>query len=1149
MYNFLRFIKLSMKYFLYGFAVQLMFITLVFASEVNAQYESVRNVRVSINVHDRSVSKLFNQIESKTDFTFSFNKEDIRNLANFSLNMENVTVAEVLEIISKQAGLRFRQRNNNISVGIIPPSKRATLKKQLVIVEDITVKGKVTDENGGPLPSATVTLKGTQMGTFTDIDGNYRLTVPEDATLIFSFIGYQNAEIAVNSRTTINVQLFADLKTLQEVVVVGYGTTERKDLTGSVASIESKSLQQVYSQTIDQSLVGKLPGVFVTAVSGKPGAGATVYVRGLSALRGDNQPLYVVDGVPVIINPQFGGIGFGVSATRENPLLAIDPNDVERVDVLKDASAAAIYGSRGARGVVLITTKRGKSNTAPKLNFSITSSIQKPIDKYDYLNAAQWREYVTQQSELVNPAILPFFEPQNTIINDPDNFFGNEDTDWQDEVINKNALWMQYNVGLSGGSDKVSYSASANISDQEGILIGNNFDRYGFRGNLDGLVTKNLKIGTSISYNYAVNEASGIGTLGQANFRPDLGIRNTDGSFTSTPFFGGFLGPNVVGRNPVGGLAKQTEKTISQNLLGNVYGEYNILEGLSFRSDISISVSNDKTSDFSPSFSDEALFNLFFGQPADATLAKSYNASISTVFTNRFNYNAVIAEKHRIDASVGAEWNSFKIDLESTTYAGFPDDEELINTAAANRVTEFGGQSFEQGLNSLFGRVNYVFDDRYLATFTARRDGSTKFGPDNQYGFFPSGALAWNAHNEGFLRGNKLISQLKLRGSFGRTGSDNLPTFTYLSYIGSLQNGDSRYVNDNGLAPLGIPNESIRWEETDQLDIGLELGLFKNRLNAEVVYFTKNTSGIILFTPIPNETGFASFDSNIADVSNKGWEITLGGDIIRKQDIRWNSSFNISFIKNNVENLFGGTQTGFGNSGVREGYPIGSHFGYEVVSIAQTQEEIDALNANAPDGNYYSSLRGPGDYIFSDANGDGEISRDDFVYLGDINPDYYGGWNNTVTYKDLEFTFNFQYAQGLERNWSQLGSFLSVRDLYLNTTSIIYDTWTPENTGATYARIGSQTIGSESRSVGDASYIRLRTIGLAYNLPQALLGDRLRSVRIFVNANNILTITDYPGLDPESVNRTRNGSTTDTARDEGNYPIGKSFSFGLNIGF
>jgi TonB-linked SusC/RagA family outer membrane protein len=574
-------------------------------------------------------------------------------------------------------------------------------------------------------------------------------------------------------------------------------------------------------------------------------------------------------------------------------------------------------------------------------------------------------------------------------------------------------------------------------------------------------------------------------------------------------------------------------------LYGSIYGELELIKGLKFRSRLNTGLNDSKVESFSPSFSAEALFyGAYYSEPG-ARLSNQTNAGYTLGFENTLNYGNTFNGIHKLDAMVGISWDRSRLDLESQTYLGFPDDVYLTNIQSANRLVDWGSEAIENGLNSYFSRVNYVYDERFLVTFTARYDGSTKFGPDSKWGFFPSGAIAWNMHNERFLKGNPIINQLKLRASIGRTGQDNLPSFTYLAYYQSLDNGDSFYNGVNGIAVPGVPNTDIKWETTDQLDLGVEFGLFNYRLTGEIVYFEKKTSDIILLVPIPAETGSSSWRANVADVSNTGWEITLGGDILHAKDFRWNSSFNISFVQNNVDALKGGATSSNGSAGIMEGYPIGVILGYDVIKIAQTQDEIDALNDQAG-GAYQSTLLEPGDYIFRDVSGpagepDGKITTLDRTVLGDINPDYFGGWNNKLTYKNIDLSFNWQFVMGSER------AYTAISDLYYfsaesNSLSIVRDTWREDYTDAPYARLMSGTHGytPTSKSVVDASYLRLRSASFGYNLPEGLLNRlSIAGARFSLTCNNLITITKYPGLDPESVNTQRGGATVDMTSDGG----------------
>ncbi|MBD0833384.1 SusC/RagA family TonB-linked outer membrane protein [Aestuariibaculum sediminum] len=1109
-----------------------------------------QNAKIMVESNRKlTVDEVFELIMSQTDYTFVYQSDMFKGYPEISLKRGIIGANDLLNLSLNQDEFEFSFQDSNTIL----------IKKLIQNQQEFTLTGRVTDINGVPLPGVTVYVTNHDFkgkiekdfiirGTSTDFDGQYSVRAEVGNTLVASFIGYEMySEKIVEEKSIFNIILKEQISALEEVLVVGYGTTKKKDLTGSVGSVDSEDIQQIKTQTIDQALVGKVAGVFVQNRGGQPGAGAFVQIRGLSQIRGDNQPLYVVDGVPINITPNTETLGLINYGARENPLLSINPEDVERVDILKDASAAAIYGSRAANGVVIVTTKRGKQNQAPRFSFNASTTIQNPVDTYDYLSTSEYIDVAKANAQSVldqyPPVYWPLYFPNEyAMVNDPDNYFGSADTDWQDLITNKNALWTQYSFNVGGGSEKVNYFTSFGVSDQDGVMIENNFKRYSYSANIDANVTDNFKVGTSINYNYSVNKNKGFGSLGLGEFRPDLTPYNEDGTYAT---FDGMYGEQYT----LLGDGMQTRyKAVAKNLLGTVYGEVKILEGLKFRSQINIRQSQDRTDRFLTSKSTNALFEgLYYARPG-ANLEVQTNNGWSTTFTNTLNYNKSFGD-HTIDAVAGISWDRNRYDAESQSYRGFPDDNILTNIGSASFIDEASSEHLQQGLNSLFGRVNYNYKNRYLATFTARRDGSTKFGPDNQFGFFPSGALAWNVHNESFFNVES-INQLKLRASMGRVGSDNLPSFTYLAYYQSLENNDSFYDGQNGIAVTGVPNTGIRWEETDQLDLGLEFGLFGSRLNGEIVYYEKNTSGIILFTQIPSETGATSWDTNVADVSNKGWEFTIGGDIFRGENLRWNSSINLSTVKNNVDHLYG-ANTGF-QTGIIEGEPIGVITGYDVIKIAQTQEEIDELNT-AAGGMYQSTLTQPGDYIFKDITGDGIVNTRDRDPIGDPNPDFFGGWNNQLTYKNWDFTMNWTFVEGAERSYQPISNlyFMAPNS---NLTTLVNDTWAPDNTNASYARLGSRTHGftPTSRSVVDASYIKLRSASVAYNLPKQWFGKLgVTNTKLTLSGNNLIIISNYPGLDPEDVVNFgfANRSTNFNADNGRSYPNTRTFTFSLNVTF
>ncbi len=1128
-------LKIPKKTFVLVFAMMLMMTSLQSIASVTL----VQGGKITVKEKSIDLDDLIWKLEKQTGYDFVFNSELLGKYKN--LNVQEVgTIDEVLKAILKGKALTYEVEND---IYIIRKKEKQPVVKKNQQVQKKEIWGKVTDKEGNTLPGVSVVIKGTTTGVATDIDGNYILEIPDSScVLLFSFVGMIPKEINYDGKSTINVVLISDSEQMEEIIVVGYGSTAKKDLTGSISSIRSKDITDIKTQSIENTLTGKLSGVLVTPGTGQPGKGGTVHIRGLSQINGDNQPLYVIDGVPFIISPQ----GLDGGNFRENPLLSIDPSNVERVDVLKDASAAAIYGSRAANGVILITTKKGKKGELPRLSFSVSSTIQNPVKKHKYLNSSEWKKFMTRSAQytLDNSSYSDFYWPylyKNELSIIDGSFFGNEDTDWQDRIINKNTLWTKYSVSLAGGTEKTNYIISGSVSNQEGALIKNKFNRYNFSSSISSQVVDYFKVGGSINYNYTVDKSSDINSLKLGNFRPDIAPRDEKGNYTT---YASSIGNqyNILGKE-----GRNKNKSIGKSVFSSVYGELNIVDGLKLKTQLNVSLHDDKTTKFVPSYNN--LYNEVYKQLYGATLGVHSNSSWSSSFVNTLSYIKTFSDIHRVNAVLGVAWDHSRQDYESLSYRGFPDNDNLINTGSSSHVEFPKDSHIENGLNSMFARINYTYNDKYLATFTARRDESTKFGPGNKAGFFPSGALAWNMHNEDFLKDNKIINKLKLRASLGKTGSDNLPSFSYLNY----HNPSNFYNNKNGIITTGVPNKNIKWETTNQLDLGVDFGLLNNKINGEIVYFEKNTSDIILYVPVPGETGDAYWNNNIADITNKGWEFSIGGDVIRKTDFAWNTTFNVSFIKNEVTSLNKGTQGRYGSAGIIEGEPIGVIEGYDVVKIAQSQEEIAKLNADSPDGTYFSSLLAPGDYIFRDVNGDKKINERDKIALGDGTPDFFGGWSHRFTYKNWQLGMNFTFVSGVDKEY--LSPNLDWSSINYNANlerDVLRKTWSPENPDAHYARFGSQSMSLDSgnsRSVHDASFIKFRSASISYSLPTSLLKTiGIKQAKLSLAGNNLFTITNYPGLDPTSLNTQDFSNTSSQTTDRGfSYPNTQSFTFSINV--
>ena len=996
------------------------------------------------------------------------------------------------------------------------------------VIAQRTVSGKVTDDSGEGLPGVNVLIKGTTNGTQTDLDGNYRLAVNDGDVLVFSYVGFETQEVTPGNRTTIDVTMGGATE-LQEVVVTGYGVQRKSDLTGAIAQIDGEDLQDFPVPGVDQALQGRVAGVNVISSNGQPGGGVTVRIRGEASINSNNQPLYVIDGVPVESFNTFSTNGTGqgtfggFGGQAGNSLNQINFNDVASIEVLKDASATAIYGSRAANGVVLITTKRGRTGKA-RVNATFTRGFSEVFELNELLNAEEYE--LLHRESVVNAGGTP-----------NDAFYGDADTDWQDAIF-RTAQITQFNVSASGGTDDVSYFTSIQFDDQEGTMIGTGFERISSRLNLDANVSDKVKIGANLTFsntkdNIQSNDNFIIGPYFSAlRTRPDLPIFNDDGTFASTNQF-----DNAV-------AATTYENTfISNRFLGSFFAQYEVIDNLILKGTIAVDhVAADRELYWPSTTLGGTIFgNVFLERGID----EQYT------FNNNFtaNYLFDVNDDHRFNVLLGAEWQLVKQDQFSTSASGFPND-VLRTLNSSSSPTNADGLKTQWGLQSYFSRVNYTFKDRYLATATVRTDGSSRFGEDNQFGIFPSVAVGWNIMNESFFN-FQTVNNLKLRASWGITGNHRVGNFASRG----LYAGGASYGGAGGTAPTQIANPELKWEETAQIDVGLDFALFQSRIVGSIDYYVKNTTDVLLQAPLPRTTGFNNVNQNIGEVENKGIEIELSGDIIDTDDFRWNLAGNIAFNRNKIISLVDGsdiTATGFNQSIVREGESIGAFFGQKVEGIFQTQAEIDELNAASPTGFYQTAGTAPGDLKFADIDGDGVITADDRVITGSPQPDFIGGVTSTTSYKGLSLTAFFQFSQGNEIINLANGDLWRLQNSD-NAAKVLLDRWTPTNTDGRFPRVVQGDPNDNDRNsdffVEDGSYIRLKTLRLSYTLPQSLLSDVfLSDVTFFAQGTNILTITDYSGVDPE-VNTFGQNNSTALGVDNNTYPGGKTYTFGVKVGF
>lgn len=1033
------------------------------------------------------------------------------------------------------------------------------------------IKGRVIDSDGNPLVGVTVQIEGTSYGVITDADGNYILEFPSMAhpKIVFSSIGYKSKSIEFRGVKEQNMMLELDHVALDDLVVIGYGSKSRKDVTTAISTVSQEQISKLAATTptLDGLLQGTVKGVLATTANGEPGSSLKLNIRGItspypkSGKGNNNQPLYVIDGVPTFMED-----------TGINPLINISPNDIESIDVLKDAAATAIYGSRGANGVVIVKTKNGKRNEKTKVDFGYTFSFSNPIKNYKPLNIS---EYKNVQDEILHNTVngmndgssqvgmngLDYILNQygNVSLNEEtglytynglnESLYGKDNVNWADEVINKNAPTHQYNVAVRGGSNKTNYSFSFNGMNQEGLLLNDRMERYGARLSIDSEINKYITVGGVLDYTYSSRKSgSNDPALGYDNdgwmTRPDLAVRDADGNFQRVDKFGLYADTY----NDANAVAKLQRKTKYENdqFSGNAYIDIKPVKGLTLHADANISRFIFSNSYFSPKITlPEQL-----GMEPTSTLAESNYRNTNTSINFRADYKFTLTEAHRFDVMAGYSADRYWSKEHDQAYSGFPNDDVLNNASSATTVNKPTETYSKSGLNSIYGRLSYDFLSRYLLDFSLRSDESSKFGPGNKRGTFPAVSLAWRINQEPFLESVRDIDDLKFRLSWGKTGSTNVSDFSYIQYFNGNQ-----YGGQSGLTLASTyPNKNIKWEMTTEYNAGVDFTLFNGRLNGSFDIYHRKTDGALAPAPIALEFGIGTFYSNILDLTNNGFEFSIGGDVVRTKDFTYNTMLSISSNKNKITKLNGSTLDMMHQDLYMEGHAMGTVKGYKVAGIYQSQDQISKLNeqAMAKGYDFYQNGAAVGDYMFADTNGDGFISEADRTAIANPEPKVFGGWSNTLSYKNFTLSMLFQYQLGGDAYYSTMQESASgaigmsiLREMYGNT-------WTPDRTDAKYAKLmwmpnAYTNTQANDRYVYSNSYFRLRNITLSYTFEPAWL-ERLHvsGASVFFTATNLFTITDWPGLDPDMAATNAFTKTTET-KDV--YPMSRSFSFGLKLQF
>jgi TonB-dependent starch-binding outer membrane protein SusC len=1006
----------------------------------------------------------------------------------------------------------------------------------IVFAQQKTITGKVTDQSTGePLSGVSVLADKNKKGVATKQDGAYSITTDGGSTsLIFSYVGYASQVINIGTNSVINVSLLPSVKTGDDIVVIGYGTSRKKDLTGSVASIPMADLEKIPITRADQMIQGRVSGVQVIQTNAEPGGNVSIRIRGTNSINSGNEPLFVIDGFP--------GAG---------DLNSINPSDIASIEILKDASATAIYGSRGANGVVLISTKKGKADKHT-VTFEMFTGFQKVANPYEMMNAKEFAAYLNDVQNLANIEAPSSARPLPYRQGEIDSMGAG--TNWQDELF-RTAPSSNYQLGFNGGNSDTKYNLSFNLFEQKGIILNSGFKRGSVRFNFDRNISAKLKLGFTSQFTRSWEDRALVNTSGGTNggvlldalrISPIIPVKDAQGQFTFQNGPAPYV--DIVG-NPIAYAEKSKDKRNNLRGLVNAFFEYQIVNGLKFKVSGGTDFNFGTRDFFRPS-------DIFLGGITNGSALKFASNRFAWVNENTLTYAKQINKNHTINVLGGFSLQEFKTDDFSAAATNFFTNSLGTNNLSlgANVLTPVSNAQ-KNSLSSFFARANYSLMEKYLFTFTMRADGSSRFGVGNKWGYFPSGAFAWRMGDENFIKNIKAISDLKLRVSYGITGNQEIGSYQSIARYDDFSYTLGGPVRAVGVAINSIPNPNLSWESTRSFDAGIDLSLFNDRLTFTADYYDKQTNDLLLLVSIPRSTGFQNVLLNAGSVGNKGVEFALNTSNIEKKNFKWTSNFNISFNRNKVLDLNGeferfvGEASGSifpgasaGTSVLRVGEPIGSFYGYKFLGIYQNAAEVTASGITG---------RRPGDPIYEDVNGDKAINATDRTIIGRAQPKFTWGFTNNVSYKKFNLNFFLYGSEGqsvLNLNRYELESGLSTT---AKLKSVV-NRWTGEGTSNTIPKANSvvrRNTGVTSDIVEDASFVRFKNITLGYDIIDAKQQKKglFKGVTIYVTAQNLFTITKYSGYDPE-VN-SFGASNLSLNTDYNAFPVAKSFIAGVRVQF
>lgn len=999
------------------------------------------------------------------------------------------------------------------------PSTESSIHKS--ISKQSTVNGRVTD-GGSPVQGVSVTVKGVAgSGTTTNANGEFSVQVDnQNATLVFTMVGFTTQEVPLRGQNNVNVSLVSTDTDIEQVVVIGYGTQKKSDLTGSVSSVGSEKINAFPLAGTAQALQGRAPGVSVSSINGEPGRAPRVRVRGGTSINASSDPLYVVDGFPGSTPPA--------------------PEDVESIEILKDASATAIYGSRGANGVIMITTKKGKIGK-PMVEFNNSIATQQVGKRLDLLNASEFGAYINDVYVNGGNNNIPFPNPESL----------GEGTDWQDLVF-RNGNLLSNQLSVSGGSDNIRYYTSVNHYGQKGTVIESDYRRFSGTSNLDMKVNDRIKIGTRLLFNRSIlngvrTQESSSGTTaagvisGALRFEPTQGIFDDAGNYTLKKF-------GDPHDNPVAAARERANEVKTDLFQGNGYLELTLLKDLIFRSTVGLQVSNQRTGNY---VSKRLVEGRNFGGIGSIAAHKNTNV----ISENYLNYNLKINEANNLDAMVGYSYQSSRNESWQANNRNFISDSfSYWNLGAGSNYQNASSNLEDWIMSSFYGRINYNLLGRYLFTATGRYDGSSRFGENNKWAFFPSAAFAWNVSQEPFMESVEAISNLKIRTSYGETGNSEIGSYQSLArYSATLATMGG--VPVNAVRPTNVANPNLTWETTKQTDAGIDIGFLNNKINLTVDYYYKKTIDLLYSVPLPIYSGYTGSLQNVGSVENKGWEFALGTTNIDRE-LKWNTDFNITFNRNKILQLPGGDiryntipghMLSTDSQILREGEVVGAFYGWVFDGVYQQGDDFSPQPSKKPGDVKYQDIFGRDASNNLVVGADGKINADDRTIIGNPHPDFIFGFNNDFKYKNFDLNIFFQGSYG--------NDMLNITRMELdwmagkgNATKDALNRWTPTNTNTDVPRASaSNNPEVSSRWVEDGSYLRLKNLALGYNVPKTAIGKiGIDQLRLFVSAQNIWTWTNYSGFDPEV---SFQDSNRNIGLDYMGYPNIKSFTFGINARF